>query len=140
MLVDHYLRGSFSCPTTSNHLVRWFRPPSEFVKLTFNGSLINSSALGGFIIWDWTNKLVKDGATYYDDTFVIVAEARALRDEPQLVIWAGFNNIIIEGDNKIVSQALKRKIQVLWQISIIIEDTPMWQNEGIHLLITHMFR
>ena len=58
--------------------------------------------------------------------FVIVVEARALRDEPQLVIWAGFNNIIIEGDNKLVIQTLTRKIHVLWQIYNIIEDIPMW--------------
>ena len=51
-----------------------------------------------------------------------MAEARALRDGLRLAIQAGFNNIVIEGDNKIVIHALKGKIHIPWQISNIIED------------------
>jgi len=122
MSIDNFFRGSSSSPTTSNHLVRWHPPPPGFVKLNFDGYLVNSSAAGGFIVRDWTGKLIKAGATYYGDTPILVAEARALRDGLRLMIQAGFNNIVIEGDNMIVIQVLKGKILVPWQISNIIED------------------
>ena len=102
--------------------MRWYPPPPGFVKLNFDGSLIHSSAAGGFIIRDWTGRLIKAGATYYGDTSILVAEARALRDGLRLAIQANFKNIVIEGHNRIVIHALKVKIHVPWQISNIIED------------------
>lgn len=48
--------------------------------------------------------------------------------------------MVIESDNKIVIQALRGKILVPWQIYNIIEDIRTWQNQDIHLLITHIFR
>uniref|UniRef100_A0A7C9A002 Uncharacterized protein n=1 Tax=Opuntia streptacantha TaxID=393608 RepID=A0A7C9A002_OPUST len=41
MSVDHYFRGSSSSLGTPTHLVRWYPPPPGFVKLNFDGSLIN---------------------------------------------------------------------------------------------------
>ena len=80
MSVDNFFRGPPSPPITSIHLVRWHPPSPGFVKLNFDGSLINSAATGGFIIRDWTGKLVKAEAGYYGETSILVAEARALRD------------------------------------------------------------
>jgi len=122
MSVDHYFRGPSSSPTPLIHLVRWHPPSPGFVKLNFDGFLINSSAAGDFIIRDWTGKLVKAAASYYGDTSILVAEARASRDELRLVIQGEFKCIVIEGDNKTVIQALQGKIQVYWTISNIIED------------------
>jgi len=107
MSVDHFFRGPSSSPTPSLHMVRWHPPSPGFVKLNFDGSLINLSAAGGFIIRDWTGKLVKAEASYYGDTSILVAEARALRDGLRATIQAGFKKIAIEGDNKILIQALK---------------------------------
>ena len=116
-------------------------PPSPgFVKLNFDECLIKSSTVGGFIIRDCTGKLVKAGAGYYDDASILVAKARALRDRLRLTIQAGFRKIVIEGDNKIVIQALKENIQIPWQILNIIKDIHIWQMQRIHLLITHIFR
>ena len=81
MSVDHFFRGPSSSPTTSIHIVRCYPPSPGFVKLNFDGSLINLSAIGGFIILDWTGKLIKAGVSYYDNTSIFVAEAKALQDE-----------------------------------------------------------
>ena len=102
--VDHFLKGPSSSPPTSPHLVRWHPPSPGFVKLNFDGSLINSSATGGFIIRDWTGKLVKVRANYYGDTSILVAEARTLHDGLRLAIQAWLRKIVIEGDNKIMVQ------------------------------------
>ena len=140
MSVDNFSRGSSSSPTTSTHLVRWYPPLLGFVKLNFDGSLINSSVAGGFILWDWTRRLIKARATYYGDTSILVTEARALRDGLRIAIQASFNNVAIEGDNKIVIEALKRKIPIPWQIANVIEDIHIWQIQGIQLKVTHIFR
>lgn len=138
--VNHFFRGPSSSPTTLLHLVRWNPLSPEFVKLNFDGSLINSSAAGDFIIRDWTGKLVKAEVHFYDNISIIVAEARALRDGLWLAIQVGFKQIAIEGDNKIVIQSLKGHIQIPWQILNIIKDIHLWQTQGIQLLITHIFR
>ena len=78
--------------------------------------------------------------TYHGDTFILVAEARALCDRLRLAIQVGFNNIVIEGDNKIVIQVRKGNIQFACQVSNIIEYIRIWQNKDIYLLITHIFR
>ena len=70
----------------------------------------------------------------------MVEEAKALCDELWLAIQADFNNIVIEGDNMRVIQELKGKIQVPLQIYSIIEDTHIWPNQGIQLLINHILR
>ena len=51
-----------------------------------------------------------------------MAEAQALKDGVFLVIQARYRNITIEGDNLIVIQALKGKVQIPWQIANIVED------------------
>jgi len=114
MSVDHHFKGSSSSPGTTTHLVRWYPPPPGFLKFNFDGSLINSSVAGGFLIRDWRRRLIKAGAMYYGDTSILVVEVRALRDGFRLAIQAGFKHIVIEGNNKIVIQALKGKIQVPW--------------------------
>ena len=63
-----------------------------------------------------------------------------LRDGLQLAIHAMFNNIAIEGHNKIMIQSLKGNIQVPWQTYNIIEDIHIWHSQGIHLFINHIFR
>jgi len=69
-----------------------------------------------------------------------VAEARALRDGVRLVVQAEFNNINIEGDNLMVTQALKGDIQVPRQISNIIEDAQAWLKQEIQANFNHIFQ
>jgi len=64
------------------------------------------------MIRDWMGSLIKAGAVYYGHTSILVAEARALRDGVNSAIQVGFNKIVIEDNNQIVIQALKRNIQI----------------------------
>jgi len=102
------LHGVFS---PLNHLqpFREMPPSLRFVKINFEGSLINSSAAGRFIIRDWTRKLIKTGGTSYGQVSILVAEARALRDAVKIAAQADYNKIDIEGDNLIVIYALRWK-------------------------------
>ena len=78
-------------------------------KISFDGSCINLSVAGGFSLRDWTGKVLKVGAANYGQTSSLVAEARALKDGVLLAVQAGYMEIIIEGDNLVVIQALKAR-------------------------------
>ena len=66
-------------------------------------------------------------------------EGRALRDEANVAIQAGLNKIIIEGDNRIMIQALKGNIYIPWQISHIIADVCAYLNHDTQFFINHIF-
>ena len=68
--------------------VRWY-PPCGFVKVNFDGSIKHSLAAKGFILQDWTDKVIKAGTTNYGNTSIFITEARALRDGVQVAIQAG---------------------------------------------------
>ena len=67
-------------------------------------------------------------------------EARALRDGLSVAIQVGYHNLIIEGDNKIVIQTLKGKIQMAWQIQHIIKDILTWQEQDVQFFTNYIFR
>ena len=117
-------------------------PPLESIKLNFNRSFINPPTVGGFIIKDWTCKLIKAGAStdgaYCGDTSILVITVRPLHEGLELVIQARFNNIFIESDNKTVIEVLKWKILVPWQISNIVKHFHIWQDQGIQSFINHI--
>jgi len=112
----------------------------DFAKLNFDESMVNSSAIEGFIIRSWIGRLVKAGAAYYDTTSITMVEVKVLHSGLQLAIQKGFNDIVIKGDNKVLIQALKGKIQIPWKLSNRIEDIHIWQKQGIQLHINHLFR
>jgi len=60
------------------------------------------------------------GANHYGDSTILVAEERTLHDGLYKVDNAGFQHIIVEGDNATVIQVLKGSISLPWQIKIII--------------------
>jgi len=97
-----------------------------FIKINFDGSLTHSIAASGYILRDWTGKVLKLGAANYGQSFVLVAEARALRDGVRVASQAGFTSLCIEGDNHTVIQALQGTISVPWKISTILEDVRTW--------------
>ena len=45
-----------------------------------------------------------------------------MHDGLYVAIYAGCHNIIVEGDNKIVIEALQGKVKTPWQIQRIIKD------------------
>jgi len=77
------------------------------VKINFDGSCIDLSAARGFILRDWMGKVLKVGAANYGLSSCLVAKAWALKDGVLLAVQAGYMELIIEGDNLVVIQALQ---------------------------------
>ena len=53
---------------------------------------------------------------------MIMAEVRALRDGLQAATVAGYKDIIVEGDNQMIINALLGTISTPWQISNALKD------------------
>jgi len=85
-------------------------------------------------------KLIKAGATYYGQTSILVAEARAFKDGVNVAIHEEFDKVFIEGDNEIVIQALKSTINIPWQIANIIKDVQIRLNQGTQVQSIIVFK
>ena len=93
----HLLRGLSSTPSTPTHtFVRWYPSNPGRVKLNFDGSSNQYLLAGGFILRDWTGKVIKLGTTNYGHASSLVAEARALKDGLRMAIQAGYSRICVE--------------------------------------------
>jgi len=102
--------------------VQWEPPPTGRVKINFDGSVLHTSAARGYIICDWRGTILRAGSHQYGCASVIMAEARALRDGLQAATVAGYKDIIVEGDNQMIINALLGTISTPWQISNALKD------------------
>ena len=135
------LRGLLRPPSsTKNKFVRWFPPQPGIVKINFDGSCLNSAAAGGFILRDWTGKIIKVGAANFGRASSLVAEARALKAGVLLAIQEGVSKISIEGDNLLVIQSLKGGCHGPWQIAHIVQDVKASLTQFSSVSINHIFR
>ena len=115
-------------------------PDPEVVKLNFDDSNNHYSATRGFILRDWTGKVIKLGTTNYGQSLSLVAEARALKDGLCMAIQTGYSTKCVEGDNLIVIQASKGLQQVPWQIKNIIQDIQMLVQQIGQVRVSHIYR
>jgi len=69
-----------------------------------------------------------------------VPETRALHNGLSSAIQAGFNRLIVEGDNKIVIRVLEGKTYIPLQIHNIIKDIRTWRELGIQIITNHTFK
>jgi len=53
---------------------------------------------------------------------VLKAEATAMHNGLQAAVQAGYTNIHIEGDNKILIDAVQGRIYPTWEIQILAQD------------------
>ena len=84
--------------------------------------MLQSSAAGGYIIRNWHGQILNVGANHYGCTSMLMAEARALRDGVQTRVVAGYNDIIVEGDNQLLINAFLGKTSTPWQILNVLRD------------------
>jgi len=55
-------------------------------------------------------------------------------------VAVGFNNIFIEGDNKVLIQAVQEHIQPLWKIQVLVQDIYYYLQSCNHVIVSHIFR
>uniref|UniRef100_A0A7C9EXE8 RNase H type-1 domain-containing protein n=1 Tax=Opuntia streptacantha TaxID=393608 RepID=A0A7C9EXE8_OPUST len=63
-----------------------------------------------------------------------------MRDGIQAALATGCRNLIIEGDNKVVIQAIQGQIHIPWQIQTLIRDIHNMILSYVHCLFQHTYR
>jgi len=140
MSVDMLPRGP---PLPSHHknffIAHWVSPPPGLVEVNFDGSCSGSISMGGYLLRDWMGRLLRAGTGNYGAISIIVAEARAMRDGILLAIQAGFQHILVEGDNKLVIQAAVGASRAPWHIHQILQDINNRRSMGIKITFKHIY-
>ena len=70
----------------------------------------------------------------------MIAEATAMRIGLRAALEAGFSNIHIERDNKILIQAVQGRIQPPWEIQVLVQDILYYLQKCNHVIVHHIFR
>jgi len=89
---------------------------------------------------DCSGHLLQAGAFNLGAASILVAEATAMRNGLRAAIEAGFSNIYIEGDNKILIQAVQGRIQIPWEIQVLVQDIIFFLQKCNHVIVHHIFR
>nr|XP_008361388.2 uncharacterized protein LOC103425091 [Malus domestica] len=122
------------------NLIKWQCPTSPYIKINFDGLVSNSVAVGGFVVRNWDSKPILAGALNLGFVTINVVEALALREA---LIWARRRNlkyVVVEGDSKLVIDAVRDACDVPWNLRSIIEDI-RWCATNFHdIKWRHIFR
>lgn len=81
---------------------------------------MNSKAAASFIIRNETGDPIVAGARSFGESSICVAECLALRDA--LWLARSFKKICMEGDSKLVIDAITRSCIVPWRLMYVIDD------------------
>ncbi|XP_068323190.1 uncharacterized protein [Pyrus communis] len=123
-----------------NTITKWHPPDVEYHKINFDGSVIGISAVVGFIIRYHNGHPLVPGARKLGHNTITVAEALIAKDALQLAKSRNLRKIKIEGDSKIVIEAILRKCNVLWRIRAIIEDLKWLASSFESISWNHIYR
>ena len=85
-------------------------------------------------------RFLQAGTRFLEGAPILVAEATAMRDGIQAALATGCRNLIVEGDNKIVIQAIQGQIHIPWQIQTLIRDIHNLIPPSVHCLFQHTYR
>jgi len=137
----HSIHLPITPPTPkATQLIGWRSPPGGYIKLNFDGTLSSSGAAAGFVIRDWVGRFLQAGTRFLEGAPILVAEATAMRDGIQAALATGCRHLIVEGDNKVVIQAIQGQIHIPWQIQPLIRDIHNMIPPYVHCLFQHTYR
>ncbi|XP_057249008.1 uncharacterized protein LOC130590535 [Beta vulgaris subsp. vulgaris] len=104
--------------------VAWTPPPRDCFKLNFDGSKSDSKHCSfGFIIRDSYGIPIHFGAKALPASWsILMAEAMGMYIGIKTAISLGISKLLVEGDNLVVINSIRREWRVPWEITNIIED------------------
>ncbi|XP_062020921.1 uncharacterized protein LOC133737369 [Rosa rugosa] len=130
-------------PRCSNHIpdnIRWQPPPHNTVKINFDGSVKSGSASSGFIFRDSLGQPILASTTNSGSTTIPTAEAIALRDSLIAAMDRGLQFIEVEGDSKLVIDAVNGVSHPPWKLRKIITDIRSLVASFSTITFKHVFR
>jgi len=72
--------------------------------------------MGGYIIRNWKTEFIQVSAFNMGTSSILVVEATKIRNGINAAVQAGYTDIHIEGDNKILIQVVQGYIQAPWEL------------------------
>ncbi|CAL8086110.1 unnamed protein product [Prunus armeniaca] len=121
-------------------MIKWHPPHTGWIEVNFDGSHMNSQASTGFVILDCNGHVLLASANNLGENSINVSESVALRDGLVAAIDRGWDQIIIEGDSKLVIDSILKKVTPPWSIYQIIQDIRSLSSSVSHVCFQHVFR
>ncbi|ONI13791.1 hypothetical protein PRUPE_4G245300 [Prunus persica] len=97
-------------------VIKWHPPPTGWIKINFDGSLMNSQGSIGFVIRNCDGHVLLAGSNNVGENSINVAESIALWDGLAVAIERGWDQIVVEGDSKLVIDSILKKASPPWSI------------------------
>ncbi|CAL2240658.1 unnamed protein product [Prunus armeniaca] len=110
------------------------------IKVNFDESLVNSHASTSFVIRDCEGHVLVAGSNNIGENSINVAECIALRDGLAAALDRGWDQIVIEGDSKLVIDSILGKANPSWCIQRIIQDIWALSSSVASIRFQHVFR
>ena len=99
-------------PMSTRHPKKTFwvackKPPQGFIKINSDGSKSDHQASGGYVIRNWTGQFIQAGTFNLGAASILVAKATTMHTGLRAAIAAGFLDLHIKADNKVLIQAVQ---------------------------------
>ncbi|KAI5321893.1 Hypothetical predicted protein [Prunus dulcis] len=90
-------------------VIKWHPPSTGWIKVNFDGSLMNSQASTGFVILNCDGNVLLAGSNNIGENSINAVESVALRDGLVAAIERDWDQIMVEGDSKLVIDSILKK-------------------------------
>lgn len=134
------LNDPFGGHKTKPNSIRWSPPRDGFVKLNFNGSMINQNAAFGFVIRNENGTIIIIRAHCVGQNTISVAECLALHGGLWMENSRGFKRIIVEGDSKLFIEFIYSVFNAPWRLKTILDDIRRLAGFFEDISWMHVFR
>ncbi|KAB2626098.1 ribonuclease H protein [Pyrus ussuriensis x Pyrus communis] len=121
--------------------IRW--SPSKswfFVKLNFDGSMVNQGATVGFMIRNEKGEPIIVGARFIGQNTISIVECLALRDSLWMAWSKGLSCIVVKGDLKLVIEFIRGAYSPPWRLKSILEEIRWLAGFFYDICWKHVFR
>ncbi|XP_057869009.2 uncharacterized protein LOC131076016 [Cryptomeria japonica] len=105
---------------------KWLSPSPSWHKLNFDGSAQNIWQAGGGVICDHQGTTIVAYAGSLKNPIVTQAEGMALLWGLKLATAIGIRQLEIEGDSKVIVEAISGRSIVGWKVESILRDARMF--------------
>ena len=110
------------------------------MKINFDGSVVNGSSARGFISRDANGRPIISMASYFSNNSVPVAEALALRSSLMEARRRGIARLEVEGDSKLVIDAVNGVFDPPWRLVKISNDIKSISNDFLYVKFSHIIK
>ena len=122
---------------------RWVPPPTNFVKINFDGAVFSKGKFSGVgaVIRDENGLVLGSCSKHLPQAYSAVeVEALAAATALALAEDLGMTRVILEGDSLVIIKALREEEQFLSPIGLLLEDVRMLSLSFKKLLYSHTKR